>query len=154
MEKKRPLPLVGEPARPSIDAARARLGGRIPVDAAPLPGFPPGTVVRSGDARGVIVYASKDEAHVLIDAARVQRVSPGELAIDAVPSDLAALSDDARVFGTLGEGLPVRYKNDHGELVTGCVVEKCRWGALVQREDGVVVAVGFRKLWPLPTSSA
>jgi hypothetical protein len=154
MERKRPLPLIDEPARPSIDAARTRLGGRIPVDAGPLPGFPPGTVVRSGEARGVIVYASKEEAHVLGDAGRLRRVSPGELAVDVVSSELAALSDDARVFGTLSEGLPVRYKNDHGELVAGRVIEKCRWGALVEREDGVVIAVGFRKLWPLPTSSA
>jgi hypothetical protein len=154
MERKRPLPLIDTPARPSIDAARARLGGRIPVDAAPLPGFPPGTVVRSGDSRGVVVFASTDEAHVLLDAARLRRLSPGELTIDTASAELAALADDARVFGTLTEGLPVRYKSDQGQLVVGRVVEKCRWGALVEREDGVVVAVGFRKLWPLPTSSA
>jgi len=38
--------------------------------------------------------------------------------------------------------------------VNGKVVEKCRWGALVLREDGAVVAVGFRKLWPSPTGAS
>ena len=69
----------------------------------------------------------------------------GEVAIE-----LEKIAGDARLFGQLAEGQPVRYADDAGALVNGKVVEKCRWGALVLRDDGAVVAVGFRKLWPSP----
>jgi len=145
MEKKRPLPVVARP--PSVDTARARLGGRIPSDAVLLPAFPPGTIVRVRDLSGVVVFASTSEANVLVDASSIRRVAPAELAPGTDP-ELEALAADARVFGTLAEGQSVRYKADRGDLIEGRVVEKCRWGALVERPDGVVVAVGFRKLWP------
>jgi hypothetical protein len=47
----------------------------------------------------------------------------------------------------------VRYADDAGALIDGKLIEKCRWGALVARDDGAVVAVGFRKLWPAPAAN-
>ena len=32
--------------------------------------------------------------------------------------------------------------------------EKCRYGALVAKDDGAVLAVGFRKLWPVAHGDA
>jgi len=39
-------------------------------------------------------------------------------------------------------------------IADGKVVEKCRWGALILRDDGSIVSVGFRKLWPTAGSLA
>lgn len=60
------------------------------------------------------------------------------------------LAAEARVFGGMVEGQAIRYADDAGTLMDGKLIEKCRWGALVARDDGAVVAVGFRKLWPAP----
>ena len=145
-------------AKPSIDTARARLGGRVTDGDLPIPGFAPGVVVSFavGDAAaarrltGVIVFASLTEIHVLLDGIRLRRMAPHELTLHdgEVELDLEKIAADARLFGSLVEGQSVRYADSAGALVDGKVVEKCRWGALVLRDDGAVVAVGFRKLWP------
>jgi hypothetical protein len=178
--KKVTLPLFADPAmvatppkevrkKPSIDTARARLGGRINEIDAPPAGFAPGVVVTfplandaaraAGDERrmsGVVVFASRTEVHVLLDGIRLRRLSPTDLEIHEggeLAIELERIAGDARLFGQLVEGQPVRYADDSGGLVSGKVVEKCRWGALVLRDDGAVVAVGFRKLWPSPSGA-
>src|SRR5690606_32733124 len=136
------------------------------VDAPPV-GFAPGVIVTfpvataraPGDTRrmpGVVVFASKTEVHVLQSGIRLRRLPPSDLTIVTETSgeladELEKIAGDARLFGQLSEGQTVRYAEDSGTLVTGKVVEKCRWGALVLRDDGAVVAVGFRKLWPSPS---
>jgi hypothetical protein len=157
-----------EPKRPSIDTARARLGGRIDeVEAAPG-GFAPGVVVTFEDVMappgseatrlpGVVVFASKKEVHVLLDGVRLRRFPPSDVQIHEggdVAVELEKIAGDARLFGQLVEGQAVRYADETGGLVNGRVVEKCRWGALVVNERGAVVAVGFRKLWPAPSGGA
>lgn len=147
--------------RPSIDAARARLGGRVVETAPPPAGLAPGVVVTFALSTGrrmpgVIVFASPSEVHVLLDGVRLRRLLPEEVALHAgdVASHLEKIASDARLFGLLVEGQAVRYADGAGSLVDGKVVEKCRWGALVLRSDGAVVAVGFRKLWPSPAGGA
>ena len=147
--------------KPSIDTARARLGGRILESDAPVPGFAPGVVITfaAGASRraGVIVFASQAEVHVLLDGIRLRRFPPGELAAHDgrdLALELERIAGDARLFGQLAEGESVRYADEAGVLVDGKVVEKCRWGALVLRDDGAVVAVGFRKLWPSPAGES
>jgi hypothetical protein len=174
--KKLNLPLFEEPresgeggsrkrAKPSIDAARSRLGGRLRTEpgAASSPSWlVPGTVVSFGARRrtdlderpdrvGVVIFASATEVHVLLDGVRMRRLTPGDVHPHAaeVPLELARLGADARLFGRLTEGEAVRYAAEGGQLVDGKVVEKCRWGALVLRDDGTIIAVGFRKLWPM-----
>jgi hypothetical protein len=166
--KKHNLPLFAEPparetsgkrAKPSIEAARSRLGGRARPEPGALPApswLVPGTLVafgaepRPGHA-GVVIFASATEVHVLLDAVRMRRLLPSDLRPHPadVPLELARLGADARLFGRLSEGEAVRYAAEGGELVDGKVVEKCRWGALVLRDDGTIIAVGFRKLWPV-----
>src|SRR5690606_38557503 len=100
---------------------------------------------------GVVVFASQTEVHVLLDGVRLRRLAPSDLLLHEggeVAVELERIAGDARLFGQLVEGQDVRYADDTGGLVSGKVVEKCRWGALVLRRDGAVVAVGFRKLWP------
>lgn len=141
--------------KPSIDSARDRLGGRIVETDVPPPGLACGLVVSVAGGRGttvpgVIVFASQKEVHVLLDGVRLRRVVPEHVRAFSgeVPLALAKIAGDAQLFGRLGEGEAVRYAGDDGGLVTAKVVEKCRWGALVSRPDGAVIAVGFRKLWP------
>jgi hypothetical protein len=148
--------------KPSIDSARARLGGRITETDAPTPGFAPGVVVTfsvGSDRRmpGVVVFASQAEVHVLLDGIRLRRLSPDDLLVHEgrdLAIELEKIAGDARLFGQLVEGQAVRYADDAGTLINGKVVEKCRWGALVLRDDGAVVAVGFRKLWPAPAGGS
>jgi hypothetical protein len=52
-----------------------------------------------------------------------------------------------RLFTSLVEGERVRWERGT-EVAEGCIVEKCRYGAIIVSRDGRVVAVGFRKLWP------
>jgi hypothetical protein len=155
--KKVNLPIATK--KPSIEVARSRLGGKL--DAGPPPsGFTPGRIVSfalpGGRRRAaVVVYAGGDEIHVLLDPIRLRRLQPDEIRAHEGPvdDDMTKLAADAQVFGFLAEGQAVRYADDAGSLVAGKLIEKCRWGALVARDDGAVVAVGFRKLWPAPFAS-
>jgi len=152
-----------EPTRkkPSLDDARARLGGRgSDMPAAPV-GIVPGRVVKVAASNGqsriaVVLFANAKEVHVLVDGVRLRRLVPTavELHEGEVPVALAKIAADARVFSGLAEGQPVRYADDAVGLVSGKLVEKCRYGALVVRDDGTVIAVGFRKLWPGAGASA
>lgn len=147
--------------KPSLDDARNRLGGRTS-DEEPAPaGIIPGRVVKVFANDGtehvaVVVFANADEVHILVDGTKLRRVPPTAVhAYDgATPSVLSKIAADAHVFSRLSEGERVRYADDSGGLLAGKLVEKCRYGALVVREDGALVAVGFRKLWPAAAAGA
>jgi hypothetical protein len=155
----RKLPVAGPP--PSLDAVRRRLGGRAATDAGA------GDLVRvelAGTEKvGVVLFALGDEVQVWLDTGlprglvkrtRRELTLPHE---GPPPSELASVADDARVFGSLREGERVRYQPAPGTFGEGTLVEKCRFGGLLVRDDGVVVGVGFRRLWPAgepPTSAA
>ena len=153
-----------KPARvkkPSLDDARNRLGGRTAEEERARPGIVPGRLVKvvaTGGAEhiAVVVFANADEVHILVDGTRLRRVPPAavELHDGAAPIALAKIAADAHVFSRLAEGEQVRYTDDSGGLLAGKLVEKCRYGALVVRDDGAVVAVGFRKLWPAANTGA
>lgn len=146
--------------KPTLDDARNRLGGRTTDEKPAPPGIIPGTVVQvlANDGSkhiAVVVFANSSEVHVLIDGTKLRRVPPEavELNEGTTPSSLSKIAADAHVFARLAEGQPVRYADDMGGLLGGKLVEKCRYGALVVRDDGAVVAVGFRKLWPASASA-
>ena len=154
-EKIRPL------KKPSLDDARNRLGGRTNNEAPAPAGVTLGRVVTvfANDGEGhvaVVVFANLEEVHLLVDGKRLRRVPPE--AVHAyegeTPSHLHQIAADAHVFSRFREGQSVRYTDDEGGLLSGKLVEKCRYGALVAREDGTLVAVGFRKLWPAASSRA
>ena len=142
--------------KPTLEAARARLGGTADGEPAPT-GFFPGRLVSFGEDRlGVVLHASAAEVHVMLDALRVKRLPPSYVVLldGPLPTTLDALATDAQVFGMLSAGQHVRYAAcEGGELHVGKLIEKCRYGALVARADGTVLAVGFRKLWPQAISS-
>lgn len=147
--------------KPSLDDARNRLGGRTTDEEPAPPGINPGRVVRvfanDGEEHvAVVVFANADEVHILIDGTRLRRVPPSAVHAfeGTTPSSMSKIAADAHVFSRLAEGEKIRYADDKGGLLSGKLVEKCRYGALVVREDGAVIAVGFRKLWPAATASS
>jgi hypothetical protein len=146
--------LAPKKKKPSIDSARERLGGRISADDTAPPGLALGLIVGVGSTKsivpGVVIFASRAEVHVLLDGVRLRRVQPDAVRpfSGEVSLALSKIAGDAQLFARLVEGELVRFAGDDGQVVTAKVVEKCRWGALVAREDGAVIAVGFRKLWP------
>ena len=166
-ERKRSLPLLDvlaeEPvdARPSLETARRRMGGR----ARSAAGI--GKLVLLEGAIGVLVFASDDEHDVWVegsvegDAERtvesvgergiVRRAKPALTSsfVGEAPVALAKVAADIRVFATLAEGDRVRYEATGGVMAEGLLLEKCRFGALVAAPDGRILAVGFRKLWPV-----
>ena len=97
-----------------------------------------------------MLFSSGDEVHVFSNAGWVRRTT--QAALTRVPEPGAALSavaDDVRVFATLEEGHRVRFQDLAG-MAQGTLVEKCRYGAVVRRDDQTVMGVGFRRVWPLP----
>jgi hypothetical protein len=150
---------------PTVDAMRARLGGRVG-DRPGRPGVPSlamcteppprvGSVVTvhsaAGSPRlGVLVAAESDTADVCFDRGLVKRTSLSALAAHAgeAPRELAALAEQANVFAALYEGQEVNVERHDGRTQRGILREKCRYGALVETDEGTVLGVGFGKLWP------
>jgi len=158
------LPLVGKMmdllAPPTVDAMRARLGGRAASDqAGHAEGFVPraqiGDVVRTGDAdpaRVGVVLCVDDDAVDVFAAGKVRRTRGDGVRpwLGPVEPLLARIAEQARAFGGLVEGDWVQFSrtDEAGAPVVevGMLLERCRWGALVQRADSVVLGVGFQRL--------
>jgi hypothetical protein len=140
--------------KPMVDAVRKRLGGRACTE----PGA--GDVVTlttdvGGERIGVVLYICGDDLDVWIDHGLVRRTRRATTRPARVPvsKELADVAGDARVFGGLLEGQRVRYQHEAG-FAEGLLVEKCRFGALLERDDGALVGVGFRRIWPASSASA
>jgi hypothetical protein len=147
MERRLFLPLAAPSsgAPPTVDAVRKRLGGRASTEAGA------GEVVGLGvDRAGVVLFVRGEQLDVWLAGDVVRRVRRGEIrpATDAGARDLLAVARDARVFAALREGQRVGFPVEGG-LGEGTLVEKCRFGGLVERADGTVLGVGFRRLAPV-----
>ncbi len=135
--------------RSTIEAVRARLGGRARTDPQA------GRVVCFLDtgATGVVLFGHGDEVHVFSNAGWVRRTTSDALTqVEEPAEDLNAVANDVRVFAALEEGHRVRFQ-DLGGMAQGTLIEKCRYGAVVRRDDETVMGVGFRRIWPLPNPS-
>jgi hypothetical protein len=150
-----PLALGATAQRPTVDAVRKRLGGRASTEAGAgaivsLRGGPgPG----AGERMGVVLFVRGEQLDVWLEGDVVQRVRRADaLAADGVvPGPLHDVARDARAFADLCEGQRVGFQHQ-GALAEGALVEKCRFGGLVERGDGTVVGVGFRRFSPRPLS--
>jgi hypothetical protein len=133
----------------SIDAVRASLGGRE--ESGRGVGDPVRVPLGEGTVVGVILFARGDTLSVVFDDAVVRSVARdrAEIVPGAELGDLARLAESARAFAAVREGDRVRFVSGDGTAGAGTLAEKCRFGALVVRDDGVVMGVGFRSLRPL-----
>ena len=135
---------------PSIDEARAHLGGRADSGAGAgrrvrVEGM------RAGPLEGVVVYASGDELDVWIGGGRFARVSSGACQdTDVEVESLAEVARAAARFAALREGDAVTYLDRAGASHVGVLLEKCRYGALVSSVRGTILAVGFQRVSPAP----
>ena len=128
---------------PTVDAVRKQLGGRASTE----PGA--GEVVRvgaEGDRTGVVLFVHGEQLDVWLSGDRVQRVRRADThpAGGVAPRELAAIAGDARAFADLREGQRVAFLQE-GRRGEGALVEKCRFGGLVELRSGTVVGVGFRR---------
>ncbi len=156
--KKLSLPLFDDITRaagaaPTLARARQKLGGTGTTDARA------GTPVRDGTgAIGIVLYAAGDELDVLVGSGGVVRRSTVAQwsTVEAVPSELSTVADSVARFARLREGdrvgftLPASRGSNRGE---GLLFEKCRYGALVARDDRSIVAVGYKSLAAVPMES-
>lgn len=167
--------------KPTVDAVRERLGGRASTE--PGAGELVTLSTADGRVlHGVVLFTRGDKVDVWIEALDAsssaseggRRAAPSRAAERAAPSratvygarrgdiaplrvpatpSLEAVALDARVFASLAEGQRIRFQ-DGGGLSEGTLIEKCRFGGLVRRDDGVVLGVGFRRLWPAQGADA
>ena len=155
MGRKLFLPLtVDTPKKPTADAIRKRLGGRVSTE--PGAGEIVAITTDGGAERvGVVLFTRGEDVDVWTDHGVVRRARRASTRPfrSPVSKELTAVAGDARVFGGLLEGQRVRYQHESG-LNEGTIVEKCRFGVLLERDDGVLVGVGFRRIWPLNPTDA
>jgi len=148
MGKRLFLPVAaGEPAQPpTVDTVRRRLGGRASTE------HGAGELVSFHDDRGrervgVVVFVRGEDLDVWQTGDLVRRMARAVArpADDVQAEGLLAVARDAQGFAALREGQHVQFQHAGG-LGEGVLVEKCRFGALVEREDRTVLGVGFRRL--------
>jgi len=153
MSERRPrsLPVFRDlpelPRTPKVDEVRKRLGGRV--ESGPRVGEVVRIMAEGKEMPGVILAATGERVDVWVGQGSVRRVH-----VDAaahfrgdVPRELRTIASDVTVFASLAEGQRVMASLD-GELVEVTLAEKCRYGALVVRDDDVLMGVGFRMLAP------
>jgi hypothetical protein len=136
-------------AKPTLETIRQKLGGRE----ASVPGA--GAIVQmtlpSGEDRpGVVLFASETNFDLWLGDGIVRRVPRKDVraVLGEPPQGLVVIAGDVRLFNGLEEGQRVRCGSKEGRMDEGKLLEKCRYGALVARDDGVIVAAGFQRIWP------
>lgn len=125
---------------------RARLGGRLEGPKAP----DAGRTVTVGGEVGVLLSRDERGCDVWLGDSRVKRADAAAVFALAGPPplELAPAAQAARRFADLLEGERVSFVAPDGRLEQGLLFEKCRFGALVARDDGSVLGVGFQRLHP------
>ena len=139
-----------EPLR-SLELARRKLGGSSFVPSDRSPGALVQVPLSDGSHHaGILLWSSGGSCDVWFDdgVARRARIELVVLRPRPTPESLLRIEAEVRVFATLVEGERVRWERD-ATLVEGRIAEKCRYGAIVVTHDARVIAVGFRKLWPV-----
>jgi hypothetical protein len=134
---------ISDDKRLSLARARQKLGGHAAShgDAGQLV-----RVFRSEERRvGVVVWSDDASCDVCLERDRIVRVAKRETvpAVVVATSPLVPIAHAAKRFSALREGETVHVD---GHAVK--VVEKCRWGALVARADGTILAIAFQRLTP------
>lgn len=134
---------------PLLEQARRRLGGPGRSE----PGLGAFVCVSANGAPptpGVVLFVAGIEVDVWTGRGRVVRTQRDRVTTwsGPAPQELASIAGAVRVFADLAEGRRVRYIDAEGNAGEGTLFEKCRYGALVARDDAHIMAVGFSKLEP------
>ena len=141
----------GEAASRSLETARAKLGGVAAGASEQPPGTLVGAKLRDGEQHfGVLLWAEGGQCDIWFDDGLARRARAGVVypCAGPTPDALLRIASEVRLFSALAEGQRVRWERETG-LEEGRILEKCRYGAIVAARGGKVIAVGFRKLWPV-----
>lgn len=145
-------------APPTVDAMRARLGGRARGGPS---AFRAGAIVQvataGGGAReGVVLCADALAVDVLFERGVVKRAAPSGVSLCVAPAARALLdvAAQAELFGGLREGDAVEVLRGEGPPTRGVLREKCRYGGLVALDPQTLLGVGFQRLRPTAVSAA
>lgn len=154
MGRKLALPvLLPQPPAPSVDRMRKQLGGRASTESGTGNVV---TFVTDGGVHqtGVVVFIRGEEIDVYVSDNLVRRIrrSAAKSTDAAMDPSFIRIAESARVFGDLSEGQRVRFATEE-HTYEGILVEKCRFGALVERTDGKIIGLGFQRLWPAPVNA-
>jgi hypothetical protein len=153
MARKLPLLLTfGVDRKPTVEAIRVKLGGRASTET----GAGDLVAVSTGggfEHAGIVIYTHGEEVDVWTSEGVVRRARWDVVRrVDGpAPNDFTSVAADAATFAGLTEGQRVRYRHDSG-VAEGTLVEKCKFGAIVVKDDETVVGVSFRRLWPAETN--
>jgi len=140
---RKPLPVHTPTRTPTTDAMRTKLGGRVGAAADDAIGrF---AARPADDVEGWVL--SGDETHWFLwdGGVAIRRTPKVDVTLQEDRSDALAPSL-LRTWASLGERETVEFQAADTRWQTGLLVEKCRFGALVARDDGSIVAVGFLAL--------
>lgn len=134
---------------PLLEHARRRLGGPGRSE----PGLGAFVCLRNSEeppVPGVVLFVAGAELDVWTGRGRVVRTQRERVASlsGPAPPELTTIASAVSVFASLVEGRRVRYIDAEGNSSEGTLFEKCRYGALVARDDSHIMAVGFSKLRP------
>lgn len=146
----RRLPLFSRSEPPTLDAMRSRLGGRSAPGALREAGQIVGVVDQVDTRAAVVLGADETSVEAWLSDTEVRRVPRASLVpFPGEPdADVVRRSGEALVFARLAEGDAVRFLTPNGAADRGRLREKCRFGAIVEREDGALVAVGLAAVEP------
>lgn len=148
MSRKLPVLLFSERQKPTVDAIRQKLGGRAATErgAGDLVSVSAGAGLTHV---GVVIFTRGEDVDVWTGEGVVRRARWDVVRrVDGpAPEAFVAVAADAAMFGGLAEGQRVRFRADTG-TDEGTLVEKCKFGALVERDDHTIVGVSFRRVWP------
>lgn len=145
--------------KPTATVMRERLGGRVtsePLLEVEGASVPLGGYVVITSRVGVLLAVSGDAVDVYVERGTVKRTLASEVRAHrgAAPAELGSVSESVVVFARLSEGQRVSVERSSGEVATGTLIEKCRYGAIVELDDRTLLAVGFRKVWPSTTEAS
>lgn len=137
------MPLRQVPKKPTSDSMRSKLGGRIGDQPQPEAGRVVLLIGREPHV-GVVLCVDDATAFVWIEDNEVKQVSRSELrAYDAiVPEAVRRRSELAAAYAELRERTDIIARTPRGPEKM-LLVEKCRFGVLAERDDGMIVALGF-----------
>lgn len=151
MNRKFALPvLLPAPPTPSVEKVRKSFGGRASTESGTgeLVSFSTEGGIHQ---TGVVVFIRGEDLDVYVGENVVRRTQRTSVRpVDAVQdSSFSRIAESARIFEQLVEGQRVSFISDN-RIYEGTLVEKCRFGALVERSDGRIIGLGFQRISPAP----
>ena len=139
---------------PTLDTMRERLGGVV----GNAEGSGQLALIVSTGKPGVVVHRSSTGTDIMVKRGIVRRTATEDVRIieerephPSIPDDVRAIHVEMQRFAALNNGDRVFVADPRGaagKKFAATLLEKCRFGAIVQRDDGTPMAIGFARMHP------